>query len=51
MLEGGRLRDMAVKVGLATDRDLKNMIQAWEEWCESEDATLSMMSGEILIKR
>ncbi|CAG9949854.1 unnamed protein product [Clonostachys rosea f. rosea IK726] len=51
MLQGGRLRGMALKMGLATEDDLDIMIKAWNEWFQSEEATLSMMSGEILIQK
>lgn len=50
-LRTGRLRQIGLAAGLATDDDLEEMATAWEEWSESEGAILGMMHGEILIRK
>lgn len=46
----GPMRQKAVVMGLATERDMDDMARAWEEWIRTEDATLGMMHGEVLIQ-
>jgi hypothetical protein len=49
-LQSGRLRKMGIDSGLILKSDLEIMGQAWEEWAEKDDASLGMMSGEVLIQ-
>ncbi|EOO01188.1 putative coq5 family methyltransferase protein [Phaeoacremonium minimum UCRPA7] len=48
---GARLREKAVKFGLGTEIDFEEMIQAWKEWAKSDDASLAMLHGEILVQK
>ncbi|CAI6342239.1 unnamed protein product [Periconia digitata] len=50
-LRGGSLREKAFKYGLGSENDLDEMIEAWEEWEKRDDASLSMLQGEILIQK
>jgi ubiquinone/menaquinone biosynthesis C-methylase UbiE len=50
-LRGGSLREKALKLGLSTENDLEEMAKAWEEWAETDDASLAMLHGEILIQK
>ncbi|KAI9662378.1 MAG: hypothetical protein M1821_008545 [Bathelium mastoideum] len=52
-LRGGGLREKALKLGLATEdgEDFEEMAKAWEEWAGSDNASLAMMHGEILIQK
>ena len=48
---GARLREKALKFGLGTEIDFEEMIQAWKEWAKSDDASLAMLHGEILVQK
>lgn len=48
---GARLREKALKFGLGTETDFDDMVKAWEEWAERDDAILAMLQGEILIQK
>jgi hypothetical protein len=50
-VRGGRLRDIGVKAGFATEADLEEMAKAWEEWAKRDDSSLAMIHGEILIQK
>jgi len=50
-LRGGSLREKALKFGLGTENDLKEMAKAWEEWAKRDDASLAMLHGEILVQK
>lgn len=47
----GPMRERGLKAGLATEADLEEMAEAWEEWIGREDASVAMMSGEIIIEK
>ncbi|KAI9708717.1 MAG: hypothetical protein M1820_003672 [Bogoriella megaspora] len=49
-LRGGSLREKALKFGLGTESGFEEMAKAWEEWANTDDATLAMMNGEILVQ-
>ncbi|KUJ16688.1 S-adenosyl-L-methionine-dependent methyltransferase [Mollisia scopiformis] len=51
MVGAGRVHDLALKMGLATEDELVGMGKAWQEWQETDDATLGMLHGEILIQK
>jgi hypothetical protein len=44
------VRASNIKSGI-TEADMDEMREAWIEWRERDDATLSMVQGEILIKK
>lgn len=46
-----RIRKAGLASGLITENDLDEMAKAWEEWVESDDASLGMIHGEILIQK
>ncbi|KAK5046182.1 hypothetical protein LTR84_008639 [Exophiala bonariae] len=50
-LRGGSLREKALKHGLGTEDDFEKMANAWEKWAKTEDASLAMLNGEILIQK
>ena len=49
-VRSGRMRKIGLEAGLATEEGLEEMATAWEEWRESDDATLAMLHGEVLIQ-
>ncbi|CAJ0550577.1 Ff.00g105070.m01.CDS01 [Fusarium sp. VM40] len=47
----GFARDKAVELGNATGEELDDMAKAWEQWIETDDASLGIMNGEALITK
>lgn len=43
-----KIRESNIKSGI-TEADMEEMREAWIEWRDRDDATLSMVQGEILI--
>ncbi|KAF4449250.1 delta-24-sterol methyltransferase [Fusarium albosuccineum] len=50
-LTTGHIRTTSIELGLATESDLDEMVEAWNEWMETDDATLGIMNGEVLIEK
>ena len=44
------VREMNIKAGI-TEADMDEMRDAWMEWRDRDDATLSMMHGEIIMRK
>jgi hypothetical protein len=51
LVRSGRLRDISLKSGLASEDELEEMAKAWEEWIGTDDASLAMMQGEIIVQK
>ena len=47
-VRGGTWRERGLQMGLTTEKDLEEMAEAWEDWIGREDASVAMMSGEIV---
>lgn len=47
----GFARKKAIEMGNATGAELDEMAKAWEEWMETDDASLGIMNGEALITK
>ena len=47
----GMIRKAGLQLKLATETDMEEMAQAWQEWAEAEDSSLALMHGEILIQK
>lgn len=47
----GGMRQKGLEMGIATEADLKEMAEAWDEWVATENACLGCMHGEILIRK
>jgi len=45
------MRRLALKEGFLSEDDLEAMACDWATWAASEDASLGMMHGEILIQK
>ncbi|KAK4240080.1 methyltransferase [Achaetomium macrosporum] len=50
-LRTGQMRDKALEMGIATEEEIEGMIRGWEEWIETDDATLGIMNGEVVVRR
>lgn len=50
-LRKGGIRDKALQLGIATEADLDEMINAWEAWVAAEDGLYGSMHGEVLIRK
>jgi hypothetical protein len=49
-LQGGRFRQLGLDAGLTTETELAEMLEAWKEWQDREDASVAMMSAEVIIQ-
>ena len=48
----GEMRKKALELGVITeDEQVEEMAKAWQEWAETDEATLGMMHGELLIQK
>jgi hypothetical protein len=45
------MRDKGMELGLTTESDIEEMVNAWEIWASDDDSSVAMMHGEILIQR
>ncbi|KAK4120099.1 S-adenosyl-L-methionine-dependent methyltransferase [Parathielavia appendiculata] len=50
-LKTGQMRSKGIEMGITTEQEIEDMIKAWREWVETEDATLGIMNGEVIIKK
>jgi hypothetical protein len=50
-LRTGQMREKGIEMGLTTEEGIEEMIKAWEEWIETDDATLGIMNGEVIVKK
>ena len=51
-IRNGEMRKKAVEIGSITDdQQVEEMAKAWEKWAETDEATLGMMHGEVLIQK
>lgn len=50
-LREGPSREQALTLGLATEDALNEMIRAWEDWRDTDTATLGLMNGEVIINK
>lgn len=50
-LRSGSLRDRALAAGLGTEHEFEEMAMSWERWAKTDDASLAMLNGEILIQK
>jgi ubiquinone/menaquinone biosynthesis C-methylase UbiE len=50
-LEGSNLRANALDSGLATEDDLKRLIDVWKAYGEEEDAWFTLVHGEIILRK
>lgn len=50
-LRNGPMRSKALELGMATERGIEEMIEAWGTWTVTEDAVLGIMNGEAIIHK
>ncbi|KAK4034484.1 S-adenosyl-L-methionine-dependent methyltransferase [Parachaetomium inaequale] len=50
-LRTGQMREKGIELGLTTEEGIEEMIKAWEGWIETDDATLGIMNGEVIVKK
>ncbi|KIV99478.1 uncharacterized protein PV09_08898 [Verruconis gallopava] len=51
LIRQGRFRDAALTARLTTEDELERMAIAWQAWKTQEDATLAMVSSEVIIQK
>ncbi|KAJ7043736.1 S-adenosyl-L-methionine-dependent methyltransferase [Mycena alexandri] len=47
----GALRKGGLATGMTTEEDLEEMAKGWEEWNQTDGATLGMLHGEVIIQK
>ncbi|KAK0386390.1 hypothetical protein NLU13_6227 [Sarocladium strictum] len=47
--KGGEIRERAVRTGLASEEEMEAMVRGLERWIDSEDASMGLLHGELLI--
>ena len=50
-LQTGQMRGKGLELGITTEGDIDNMIEAWRQWIETDEATLGIMNGEVIIHK
>lgn len=50
-LRTGQMRSKSLELGIATEADIDRMADAWEEWNNTDDASLGIMNGELIIEK
>ncbi|CAM1501186.1 Fc.00g103480.m01.CDS01 [Cosmosporella sp. VM-42] len=50
-LRTGHMRGKSLELGIATEAEISQMADAWEEWAGTDDASLGIMNGEIIIQK
>lgn len=50
-LRAGPSREQALEYELATVSSISQMIEAWGTWAATEDATLGIMNGEVIVHK
>ncbi|KAK7408533.1 hypothetical protein QQX98_009294 [Neonectria punicea] len=50
-LRDGQMRGKAIELGIATEQEIDDMANAWDEWSKTDDATLGIMNGEVLVDK
>lgn len=48
-LTDGGIREKGLSLDLASESDIKKMIEAWEKWKQDSEGTLGLIHGEILV--
>ncbi|KAF7551389.1 hypothetical protein G7Z17_g5043 [Cylindrodendrum hubeiense] len=50
-LKTGQMRGKAIELGIATEQEIDDMVNAWDEWSKTDDAILGIMNGEVLVDK
>ncbi|KAK4142679.1 S-adenosyl-L-methionine-dependent methyltransferase [Dichotomopilus funicola] len=50
-LKTSQMRSKGIELGIVTEEGVGEMIKAWEQWIENDEATLGIMNGEVIIKK
>jgi hypothetical protein len=50
-LRTGQMRAKGIEMGITTEEDIDEMIKGWEQWIETDDATLGIMNGEVIVRK
>ncbi|RTE80412.1 hypothetical protein BHE90_005114 [Fusarium euwallaceae] len=50
-LIGGHTRRKSLELGIATESELDEMAQAWQDWADTDDATFGLVNGQVLIEK
>jgi hypothetical protein len=50
-LRTGQMRTKGIELGITTEQEIDDMIKAWEKWITTEEATLGIMNGEVVVHK
>lgn len=50
-LKTSQMKTKGIELGIVTEEGVGEMIEAWEQWIETNEATLGIMNGEVIIKK
>ena len=50
-LRTGQIRGKSLELGIATEAEIDQMAESWEQWSNTEDAGLGIMNGEVIIQK
>lgn len=50
-LKNGQMRGKAIELGMVTEQEIDDMVDAWDKWSKTDDATLGIMNGEVLVDK
>lgn len=49
--QDGEFRKKGLEMGIATAEEFEEMAAAWGEWVGTEDGSLGIMNGELIIRK
>lgn len=50
-LQTGQMRGKGLELGITTEEDIDKMIEGWKQWITTDEATLGIMNGEVIIHK
>lgn len=48
-LRTGQMRSKGIEMGITTEGEVDGMIEAWKQWIATDEATLGIMNGEVIV--
>ncbi len=50
-LSTGQMRTKGIELGITTEQEIDGMTKAWKKWITTEEATLGIMNGEVIVHK
>ena len=45
------MRTQGLEMGFNTEKELDDMVAAWGDWIEADDAMLGIMNGQVIVSK